>query len=104
MDPRAQRQALTVALLSVAAVVAATIVLAEITDLSTDKVLFESVSAFATVGLSTGITAGLPTAGQLILVGLMFLGRFGRSPWCPRWPCGRVSVGTSYPEGRPIVG
>ena len=57
--------------------VAATIVLLEITELRTDEVLFEVVSAFATVGLSTGITADLPTAGQLILVALMFLGRLG---------------------------
>ena len=64
MDTRAQRQALTVALLSVAAVVSATIVLAEITELSTDKVLFESVSAFATVGLSTGITPGCRPRGS----------------------------------------
>ena len=38
---RVQRQALTVALLSVAAVVTATNLLAEITDRSTDKVLLE---------------------------------------------------------------
>ncbi|WP_308367897.1 potassium transporter TrkG [Streptomyces sp. ISL-36] len=39
--------------------------------------LFEAVSAFATVGLSTGITADLPAVGQLILVALMFIGRIG---------------------------
>ncbi len=60
LDSRTQRQALTVALLSVAAVVTATITLAEITDFATDRVLFESVSAFATVGLSTGITSQIP--------------------------------------------
>ena len=64
---RVQRQALTVALLSVAAVVAGTFVLVEITRFATDAVLFEVVSAFATVGLSTGITADLPAAGQLLL-------------------------------------
>ena len=39
--------------------------------------LFEVVSAFGTVGLSTGVTATLGTAGQIILVVAMFLGRFG---------------------------
>ena len=39
--------------------------------------LFEVVSAFGTVGLSTGATANLGTAGQLIIVVAMFLGRFG---------------------------
>ena len=104
MDTRAQRQALTVALLSVAAVVSATIVLAEITELSTDKVLFESVSAFATVGLSTGITPGLPTAGQLILVGLMFLGRLGPVTLVSALALRESQRRYELPEGRPIVG
>ena len=41
----------------------------------TRDALFEVVSAFATVGLSTGITADLPTAGHLVLTLLMFTGR-----------------------------
>lgn len=39
--------------------------------------LFESVSAFGTVGLSTGLTGELSRWGQLILVVAMFLGRVG---------------------------
>jgi trk system potassium uptake protein TrkH len=39
--------------------------------------LFEVVSALGTVGLSTGITPGLPGLGKLILILLMFLGRLG---------------------------
>ena len=77
IDDRAMRQALTVALLSVAAVVGTTLVLAQSTSHATHEVLFEVTSAFATVGLSTGITAELPLAGQMLLVGLMFLGRVG---------------------------
>lgn len=40
-------------------------------------VLFEVVSAFATVGLSTGITASLSTVAKLALVFTMYLGRVG---------------------------
>ena len=40
-------------------------------------ILFEAVSAFGTVGLSTGITAGLTPGGKVVLIGLMFLGRVG---------------------------
>ena len=71
----AQRQALTVALLAVAVVVGATGVLMLLTEFSLDQVLFEVISAFATVGLSTGITAQVGTAGQLLLIALMFVGR-----------------------------
>jgi len=38
---------------------------------------FESISAFGTVGLSTGITATLSSGGKLILIALMYLGRLG---------------------------
>lgn len=72
-----QRQALTVALLAVAVVVAATVVLLALTPFALDVVLYEVVSAFATVGLSTGITAQVGVAGQLLLIGLMFVGRIG---------------------------
>ncbi|HYG59745.1 MAG TPA: potassium transporter TrkG [Symbiobacteriaceae bacterium] len=39
--------------------------------------LFEAVSAFATVGLSTGITAELSSAAQMILMLLMLVGKLG---------------------------
>ncbi|ABK46087.1 cation transporter [Magnetococcus marinus MC-1] len=39
--------------------------------------LFETVSALATVGLSTGVTAGLSAIGKVIIIVLMFVGRLG---------------------------
>jgi trk system potassium uptake protein TrkH len=41
------------------------------------EILFETVSAFSTVGLSTGLTAKLTIFGKWILIGLMFVGRLG---------------------------
>jgi trk system potassium uptake protein TrkH len=41
------------------------------------RILFEVVSAFATVGLSTGITAGLSAGAKLVLVATMYIGRVG---------------------------
>jgi trk system potassium uptake protein TrkH len=38
---------------------------------------FESVSAFGTVGLSTGITPDLSSWGRVILIFAMFIGRIG---------------------------
>ncbi len=72
-----QRQAVTIALLGVGLVVGGTLLLLVLTGLPLDVVLFEVTSAFATVGLSTGITADLPGAGQLLLIALMFVGRLG---------------------------
>lgn len=42
-----------------------------------EQVIFEQVSAFATVGLSTGITADLSTAGKIWVILSMFVGRLG---------------------------
>jgi trk system potassium uptake protein len=41
------------------------------------QILFEVVSAFGTVGLSMGITASLSTAGKLIIITTMYIGRVG---------------------------
>ena len=41
------------------------------------EIVFESVSAFGTVGLSTGLTPKLSTAGRWIIICLMFIGRLG---------------------------
>jgi Trk-type K+ transport system membrane component len=71
------RQALTVALLGIALVMSGTLIMLAVSGLPLDLVLFEATSAFATVGLSAGITADLPAAGQYVLIVLMFLGRTG---------------------------
>jgi trk/ktr system potassium uptake protein len=42
-----------------------------------EKTVFEAFSAFGTVGLSLGITSLLSSAGKLIIVLLMYLGRVG---------------------------
>lgn len=101
---RVQRQALTVALLSVGLVVFSTLLLLEITGLPLSDVLFETVSGFATVGLSTGITADLPTAGQLILVVLMFVGRLGPITLVSALALREKQRRYTLPEGRPLIG
>lgn len=42
-----------------------------------DKIVFEAVSAFGTVGLSMGITANLTAPGKLLITLLMYIGRIG---------------------------
>ncbi len=46
-------------------------------DLTTEALLFETVSALGTVGLSVGVTPELGTPARLILIVLMYLGRIG---------------------------
>ncbi len=101
---RVQRQALTVALLAVGLVIGAMLLLLEITGLPTRDVLFEVVSAFGTVGLSTGITGGIPAAGQVVLVVLMFIGRLGPVTLVSALALRDRQRRYTLPEGRPLIG
>ncbi len=72
-----QRQALTVALMAVGGVVGSSMLLLALTPFTLTDVIFEAVSALGTVGLSVGITPSLPIPAQLVITGLMFVGRVG---------------------------
>lgn len=98
------RQAITVVLLAIALVVGSTMFLMLITDFGQERILFEVVSAFATVGLSTGITASLPPAGQLVLILLMFVGRLGPATLGAALALRERPVLYEYPKERPLIG
>ncbi|MDO9092492.1 MAG: potassium transporter TrkG [Rubrivivax sp.] len=100
----AQRQAITVLVLGSAMVVLGTLVILRVTELPTDKVIFEVISAFGTVGLSTGITAELPPVGQLMLVLLMYVGRVGTITLATSLALGERRMPYRFPEEHPIVG
>lgn len=102
--PDVQRQALAVVLMAVGLVGLATLAILSMTTFPLDRVLFEVVSAFATVGLSTGITADLPPAAQSILIALMFVGRVGTITVAAALALRTRHVPYRYPEERPIVG
>lgn len=98
------RQAITVVLLALALIVIATMALMFLSDFGQERLLFEAVSAFGTVGLSTGITAGLPPAGQLILVALMFIGRLGPVTLASALALRSRVPHYEYPKERPLIG
>jgi len=100
----AQRQAITVLVISSTAVVLGTLFLLFISDFPTDQVIFEVISAFGTVGLSTGITADLPPSGQLVLIVLMYVGRVGTITLATSLALGERRMPYRYPEEHPIVG
>ena len=98
------RQAVAVALLAVAVVVSATLALLTISGLDLDHVLFEVISAAATVGLSTGITADLPIAGHYLLIALMFLGRVSTVSLATALALRDRKRLYNFPMERPIIG
>ena len=102
--PTVIRQALAIVLLAVGAIGLATLAILAMSTFPLDKVLFETVSAFATVGLSTGITASLPPEAQGILIALMFIGRVGTITVGAALALRPHKAHFRYPEERPIVG
>lgn len=104
VSPHVQRQALAVVVTAIVIVAAATLHLESVTDFPLEAILFEVVSAFATVGLSTGITAQLPPSGEIVLVVLMFLGRVGSITFATGLALKAGRRPYHYPEERPIIG
>jgi trk system potassium uptake protein len=102
--PSVIRQAITVALLGVAVVVSGTLAMLVLTGLDLDQVLFETISAFATVGLTTGITFDLPASAQYLLVAIMFIGRTGTITLASALALRERRQLYRLPEGRPVVG
>lgn len=71
------RTGLTVIGISVMALLMAIILLTIIEPFSLKTIVFECVSAIATVGLGAGMTPYLSAAGKLVLAALMYIGRIG---------------------------
>lgn len=99
-----QRQALSVTVLAMFLIVTATTLIAATSDFPLHEIVFECISAFSTVGLSTGITANLDAAGQMVIIALMFIGRVGTITVATALALGSSKRLYRYPEENPIVG
>jgi len=103
-EPQHIYRALTVAVLSLTFISLMLLILQMTEDLGFLPLLFETVSAFGTVGLSTGITPELSIAGKLHIILTMFVGRLGpltlaltlvqrQKPSTHRYPRDTVRIG-----------
>ena len=83
------------------------VLLLSITDghLSLEQLAFEEVSAFCTLGWSTGITEELSEMGRIILISSMFIGRIGTVTLAFALTRGKkASAKYSYPKASVQVG
>jgi potassium uptake TrkH family protein len=96
--------AIAVSLVSATIVLVTSLVLLAVTGETLDVVLFEVISAFATVGLSTGLTPQLPDAGKYVLTVLMFIGRTGTMTLAAALALRSRRRVIRLPEERPIIG
>lgn len=98
------RIAVTVLLVGATVVLLGSLLLLAMTGLPLDVVLFEVLSAFATCGLSVGITADLPDAAKYVLVVMMFVGRTGTMTLAGALALRERARMFRLPEERPVVG
>jgi trk system potassium uptake protein TrkH len=73
-------------------------------DISVFNLLFETVSAFGTVGLSMGITAKLSVISRYVLAALMFIGRVGPITLIVAMSKKKSKGSFDYPEEDIMVG
>ncbi len=66
--------------------------------------LFETVSAFGTVGLSRGVTAGLGPVSKVLVIALMFIGRVGLFAMAVSRDSGRVERFAEFPRENLLLG
>ena len=74
---QAVKKAVAVTMMSFAIVFTATVLLSAVTNADIMDVLYETVSATATVGLTRNLTPSLNAVGKAIIIGTMYLGRVG---------------------------
>ncbi len=97
-------KSVVILLLATLLVVVVTLLLSITENADFLAVLFETTSAFGTVGLTMGLTPNLTTAGRILIILTMFLGRVG--PLTVAFAISRQKRKSSlrYPEENIIVG
>lgn len=98
------RLSVTVVLIGATTVLVGASALLATTQQSLDVVLFETISAFATVGLSLGFTTDLPDAAKYVVSVLMVVGRTGTMTLAAALALRERARRFRLPEERPIVG
>jgi trk system potassium uptake protein TrkH len=96
-------KALVIALLATLIVFSGTLLLSITEKDPPINLLFETVSALGTVGLSTGITPSLTVPGKLVIIVVMFLGRLGPLTVIAAMPQRKV-YHVKYPEESLSIG
>lgn len=98
------RQAIGVLVMAATVVFVATFLMLRMTPYDLDQTVFEVLSAFGTVGLSTGITHTLPPEAKWVLIACMYIGRLGPMTLGAALAVRFRTRMIHLPKERPIVG
>ena len=104
IQPAIVYKAFAIFFTSATLVVTITMLLSITENFSFIQILFEVVSAFATTGLSTGITSALTDHGKICLIITMFVGRIGPVTFALALALKNKKKVVQYPEGKITIG
>ena len=96
-------RALVIFAFSVSVITVATILLSITESAPLTDILFEEVSAFATVGLSRGLTQTLSQWGKIIIIVSMFIGRLGPLTVALAVTAPKKQLRVEYPEVKNVM-
>ncbi|USB32519.1 TrkH family potassium uptake protein [Paenibacillus sp. YPG26] len=97
-------KAITVTMFALFLIIAVTMILSATEDASFLSILFETTSAFGTVGLSMGLTAKLTVFGKVLISLTMFAGRLGLLTLAYALGPKKEKELYRHPEGKMIIG
>ena len=75
-----------------------------VSDAKLDRILFEVISAFATCGLSVGISSEVGSFGKYVLSALMLMGRVGPIALASALAIRQRQEAFTLPEERIVIG
>lgn len=97
-------RSLAIVTVAMALIIIVSFVLTVTEDAAFLEVLFETTSAFATVGLSRGITGDLSNVGKIIITLTMYVGRVGPLTMAFAFAQKSKHSKLKYPDGNIMVG
>ncbi|NLT27101.1 MAG: TrkH family potassium uptake protein, partial [Microbacteriaceae bacterium] len=98
------RLAVAIALWAATIVAVASVLVMHLSGAGMREAVFDTISAFATVGLTTGLTASAPTEATMVLAATMWLGRIGTVTLAAALASSERKQLYRWPEERIIVG
>lgn len=104
LDWEIMNKALTILVISLFYISLVVIVILAIEPISVEKVIYEVISAFATVGLSMKVTPTLGTVSRILIIFTMFVGRLGPMTIAFAFTDTKKKVSFKYPKEDILVG
>lgn len=104
LDWEIMNKALTILVISLAYISTVTVIILAIEPIAMEKVIYEVISAFATVGVSMNVTPALSIISRILIIFTMFVGRLGPMTIALAFTNDKKKSSFKYPKEDILVG